>query len=140
MLGSTLIFAGLFTYGVHSTKAMARADAHAKAQMAGQANDLDLDLDVAVEGSSSAYASPDGEFASVRRVKSMVGLRRGGWNGNSTAVEKAGRGFLGNKAGEEDVVKFREVCYEMKERETLKIEMEMPGLMKGGRGIALDMS
>ncbi|PQE32624.1 hypothetical protein CJF32_00004170 [Rutstroemia sp. NJR-2017a WRK4] len=122
MLGSTLIFAGLFTYGVHSSKAMARA-ASAK-----QANDLDLDI--AVEGNSSAYASHNGDFPGMRRVKSMVGLRTdGGWNGS------AGRG------GEEEVVKFREVCYGVKERErgTVEIEMEVPGLGlgKGGEGNAV---
>jgi hypothetical protein len=130
MLGSTLIFAGLFTYGVHSSKAMARASASAKA---GPANDLDLDI--AVEGNSSAYASHNGDFPGMRRVKSMVGLRtEGGWNGS------AGKG--GKEEVEVEVVKFREVCYGVKERErgTVEIEMEVPGLRKGGRGMPLEMS
>ncbi|PQE24356.1 hypothetical protein CJF31_00002612 [Rutstroemia sp. NJR-2017a BVV2] len=133
MLGSTLIFAGLFTYGVHSSKAMARA------AKAGQANDLDLDI--AVEGNSSAYASHNGDFPGMRRVKSMVGLRaEGGWNAhaNGTAGAGAGKGTL--RDGEEEVVKFREVCYGVKERGTVEIEMEVPGLGKGGRGMPLEMS
>jgi hypothetical protein len=121
MLGSTLIFAGLFTYGVHTSKAMARANAK-------QANDLDIDI--AVEGNSTAYASHNGEFAGLRRVKSMVGLRRDDWNGTAAAAER----------GEEEVVKFREVCYGVKERETVEIEMEVPGLGKGGRAMPLEMS
>ncbi|KAM3084063.1 hypothetical protein ACMFMF_001420 [Clarireedia jacksonii] len=146
MLGSTLIFAGLFTYGVHSSKAMARANASAKALMTEQMNDLDLDLDldIAVEGNSSAYASHDGEFAGVRRVKSMGGLRGEGWNANANAKMNATDGTTGGKGmrrgGEEEVVEFREVCYEAKERETVEIGMQMSGLMKGGRGMELEMS
>ncbi|RAL61873.1 hypothetical protein DID88_002936 [Monilinia fructigena] len=142
ILGTSLVFTALYTYGVHSSKAMARAAA-LEASMQTSVNGISMigkglnDSGSAVEFEEEmdelnemniAIGGLDG-MSGMRKAKSVVGLstETDARENKSTGIE------CGNVNGE---VKFREICYGGNVKEGA--EMNMP--MLGEKGVTIEIS
>ncbi|KAJ8058807.1 hypothetical protein OCU04_011795 [Sclerotinia nivalis] len=142
MLGTSLVFTALYTYGLHSSKAMARAAALEASMQAGvngiptmgngSAVEFEDDMDIEVDGMDIAIGGLDG----TRKVKSMIGLssRRAGWENVSGSLGYEG-GNLGMKERE---MKFREICYSSGGKEGVEVDVSMP--VVSGKGISVEIS
>ncbi|CAD6446169.1 d4175c7e-4a2c-4791-80d8-7a0854e05f32-CDS [Sclerotinia trifoliorum] len=145
MLGTSLVFTALYTYGLHSSKAMARAAALEASMQAsgnsgcgisaignGSAVEFEDDIDSEVHGMDIAIGGLDG----MRKVGSVVDLStsRVGWEN-----ESVGLGFEGAELGMERTgVRFREICYSSRGKEGLQVDGSVS--MMGGRGISVEIS
>ncbi|ATZ50758.1 hypothetical protein BCIN_06g02440 [Botrytis cinerea B05.10] len=144
MLGTSLVFTALYTYGVHSSKAMARAAAleasvnsgngitgfPGSKALNGSAVEFEEDMGIEMDGMDIAMGGLN-QIKGMRQVKSMIGLSsaRAGWENASTGLE-----CVGGK-GREGEIKFREICYSAGGKEGM-----MDGLGVAGKGMALEIS
>ncbi|KAI9640375.1 hypothetical protein NHQ30_011120 [Ciborinia camelliae] len=146
MLGTSLVFTALYTYGVHSSKAMARAAA-LEASMQGSVNGVKIagmrapmnESAVEFEEDVDAMEMDGMEMAGrglydgrgMRRVKSMGGLRNG-----RMGLESANMGFAGKRNGKGAGVGFREVCYGGDGKRDVRFDMPVMG-GKGGMTLGI---
>ncbi|KAF7934899.1 uncharacterized protein EAE98_002944 [Botrytis deweyae] len=146
MLGTSLVFTALYTYGVQTSKAMARAAALEASvnsgngiagfsvgkALNGSAVEFEDDVEMEMDGMDIAMGGLN-RIKGMRKVKSMVGLSsaQAGRENASTGFECAD----GNGNGEEGI-KFREICYSSGGKEGVA----MGGLGVAGKGMALEIS
>ncbi|APA08747.1 hypothetical protein SS1G_02523 [Sclerotinia sclerotiorum 1980 UF-70] len=145
MLGTSLVFTALYTYGLHSSKAMARAAALEASMQAsgnngcgistmgnGSAVEFEDDLDTEMHGMDIAIGGLDG----VRKSGSVVGLSTGRveWENGSVGLEVEGADLGVERTG----VRFREVCYSSRQKEGVQVGVSVP--VMGGRGISVEIS
>ncbi|KAF7896929.1 uncharacterized protein EAF01_009332 [Botrytis porri] len=143
MLGTSLVFTALYTYGVQTSKAMAKAAALEASvdsgngirfpvgnALNGSAVEFEEDMEVEMDGMDIAMGSLN-RMKEMRKVKSMIGL-------NSAKVERenASTGFECTDGNGEGGIKFREICYSSGGKKGVK----MDGLGVAGKGMALEIS
>ncbi|TGO61490.1 hypothetical protein BCON_0027g00590 [Botryotinia convoluta] len=144
MLGTSLVFTALYTYGVQTSKAMARAAALEASvnsgngitgfpvgkALNGSAVEFEDDMESEMDGMDIAMGGLN-RIKGMRKVKSMIGLSsaKAGRDNASTGFECAG----GNGEGG---IKFREICYSSGGKEGIP----MDGLGVAGKGMALEIS
>ncbi|KAF7877306.1 hypothetical protein EAF04_000989 [Stromatinia cepivora] len=154
MLGTSLVFTALYTYGLHSSKAMARAAALEASMQAGvngvngiptmgngSAVEFEDDLDIEVDDMDITIGGLDGlesGLNGMRRVKSMIGLNssRAGWENISGSLGYEG----GNLGMKERGIKFREICYSSGRKERVEVDVSVPVPVLDGKGMAVEIS
>ncbi|TGO41747.1 hypothetical protein BHYA_0017g00570 [Botrytis hyacinthi] len=144
MLGTSLVFTALYTYGVQTSKAMARAAALEASvnsgngitgfpvgkALNGSAVEFEDDMEIEMDGMDIAMGGLD-RIKGMRKVKSMIGL-----SSAKAGRENASTGFECTDGNREEGIKFREICYSSGGDEGVA----MNGLGVAGKGMALEIS
>ncbi|QSZ32181.1 hypothetical protein DSL72_001752 [Monilinia vaccinii-corymbosi] len=105
MLGTSLVFTALYTYGVHSSKAMARAAA-LEASMRGSVNKISMmGKGSNHSGNTVEFEEEMGGLNGIRKAKSMIGLGSGREALENMSTSHQSGSMRGG-------IKFREVCYD----------------------------
>ncbi|KAF7894012.1 hypothetical protein EAF00_007526 [Botryotinia globosa] len=144
MLGTSLVFTALYTYGVQTSKAMARAAALEASvnsgngiagfsvgkALNGSAVEFEDDMEIEMDGMDIAMGGLN-RIKGMRKVKSMIGL-----SSAKAGRENASTGFECAHGNGEEGIKFREIFYSSGGKEGVA----MNGLGVVGKGMALEIS